>query len=84
MVTDRDIALRAVGQNRGNETIISDVMSPNVVFCFENDDLAAEDSFFTRPDNEIGEFFDQERMAGRIRNDDLAIVRIEIKERSMG
>ena len=37
-----------------------------------------------RPDNELGEFFDQERMAGRIRNDDLAIVRIEIKERSMG
>lgn len=40
MVTDRDIAIRAVAQNKGSETIIRDVMSPNVVFCFEKDDVA--------------------------------------------
>lgn len=40
MVTDRDIAVRAVAQNKGSETIIRDVMSPNVVFCFENDDVS--------------------------------------------
>lgn len=64
--------------------LMSDAVASWYLKCFENDDLAAEDTFFTRPDNELGEFFDQERMAGRIRNDDLAIVRIEIKERSMG
>lgn len=40
MVTDRDIAIRAVAHNKGSETIIRDVMSPNVVFCFEKDDVA--------------------------------------------
>ena len=64
--------------------LMSDAAASWYLKCFENDDLAAEDCFFTRPDSELGEFFDQERMAGRIRNDDLAIVRIEIKERSMG
>ena len=63
--------------------LMSDAVASWYLQCFENDDLAAEDCFFTRPDNELIDFFDQERLAGRIRNDDLAIVRIEIKERSM-
>jgi len=64
--------------------LMSDAVASWYLQCFENDDLAAEDYFFTRPDNELIEFFDEERLAGRIRNDDVAIVRIEIKERSMG
>jgi CBS domain-containing protein len=39
MITDRDIAVRAVAQNKGSETIIRDVMSPNIVYCFENDNV---------------------------------------------
>jgi hypothetical protein len=62
--------------------LMSDAIASWYLKCFENDEFAAD--FFTRPDDELIEFFDQERMAGRIRNDDLAIVRIEIKERSMG
>jgi len=32
-----------------------------------------------KDDKELRHFFDEERQTGRIRNDDLAIVRIEIK-----
>jgi hypothetical protein len=63
---------------------MSDAVASWYLQCFENDDLAAENCFFTRSDDELIAFFDQERLAGRIRNDDLAIVRIEIKERSIG
>ena len=62
--------------------LMSDAVASWYLKCFENDDVAAEDSFFTRPDSELIEFFDRERLAGTIRNDDLAIVRIEITERS--
>lgn len=43
----------------------------------------SEDLFDTKCDEELNRFFDDERLAGRIRNDDLAIIRIEIKERSI-
>jgi hypothetical protein len=44
---------------------------------------SSEDLFDTKCDEELTRFFDEERLAGRIRNDDLAIIRIEIKERSI-
>ena len=44
----------------------------------------AGDLFETKCDEELSRFFDEERLAGRIRNDDLAIVRIELNERSIG
>src|SRR4029079_15930307 len=56
--------------------LMSDAVASWYLQCFENDDLVIENCFFTRPDNELIEFFDEERLAGRIRNDDLAIVRI--------
>jgi hypothetical protein len=47
---------------------------------FENGDF--DPDFFTKKDDEeLRRFFDGERQTGRIRNDDLAIVRIEIKRR---
>ena len=64
--------------------LMSDAVASWYLHCFENDDLTAEDYFFSRPDVELNEFFDEERQKGRIRNDDLAIVRIELKERSIG
>ena len=36
MITDRDIAVRAVGQGRGPDTPIRDVMSRDVKYCFED------------------------------------------------
>ena len=48
---------------------------------FENGDF--DPDFLTaRADEELQRFFDDERQAGRIRNDDLAIMRIEIKRRN--
>lgn len=47
---------------------------------FENSDFDA-DFLMGKDDEELRRFFDAERQAGRIRNDDLAIVRIEIKRR---
>ena len=44
---------------------------------------SAENLFDTKCDEELKQFFDDERLAGRIRNDDLAIIRIEIRERSI-
>ena len=61
--------------------LMSDAIASWYLQCFENDTL--DGCFFSRPDNELIDFFDEEREKGRIRNDDLAIVRIEIKERSM-
>lgn len=36
MITDRDIAVRAVAQGRGADTPIRDVMSREVKYCFED------------------------------------------------
>jgi len=40
MLTDRDIAVRAIAKGRGPETPIEDVMSKEVKYCFEDDDIA--------------------------------------------
>lgn len=39
MLTDRDIAIRAVAQGMGPQTSIKDVMSPEVKYCFEDEEL---------------------------------------------
>ncbi len=40
MITDRDIAVRAVGQGREPGTRVREVMSPEVKYCFEDEDIA--------------------------------------------
>ena len=39
MITDRDIAIRAVGQGKGPDTPVRDVMSKEVQYCYEDEDL---------------------------------------------
>ena len=39
MITDRDIAVRAVAEGKGVDTPIRDVMTKDVKFCFEDEDL---------------------------------------------
>jgi CBS domain-containing protein len=39
MVTDRDIAIRAVAQGKGLECKVSEVMTPEVKYCFEDEEL---------------------------------------------
>ena len=39
MITDRDIAIRAVAQGRSAETKVADVMSKEVLYCFDTDEI---------------------------------------------
>jgi CBS domain-containing protein len=39
MITDRDIAVRAVGAGMGPDTPIREIMTEEVKYCFEDDDL---------------------------------------------
>ena len=39
MVTDRDFAVRAVAEGRGPDTPVRDIMSADIVCCFEDDDV---------------------------------------------
>ncbi|MBS0222291.1 MAG: CBS domain-containing protein [Proteobacteria bacterium] len=39
MITDRDIALRAVANGKGPQTPVRDVMSNEVMYCFEDEDI---------------------------------------------
>lgn len=39
MITDRDIVLRAVAKGKGPDTPVRDVMSPEVYYCFEDQEL---------------------------------------------
>ena len=39
MITDRDIAIRAVAEGKGIDTPIRDVMTGDVEYCFDDEDL---------------------------------------------
>jgi CBS domain-containing protein len=39
MLTDRDIAVRAIGAGKGPDTQVRDTMSPEIKYCFEDDDV---------------------------------------------
>ena len=39
MITDRDIAIRAVAAGKGPQTPIRDIMTKEVLYCFEDDEV---------------------------------------------
>jgi Mg/Co/Ni transporter MgtE len=39
MITDRDIAVRAVAEHLGPDTPVREVMSHDIKYCFEDEDL---------------------------------------------
>lgn len=39
MLTDRDIAVRAVAEGRGPDTPVRDAMTPHVDYCYEDDEV---------------------------------------------
>lgn len=47
----------------------------------EQNDLVVEELLASKTDEELKQFFDEERLAARIRNDDLAVVRLELRRR---
>ena len=40
MITDRDIAIRAVAEHRSPDTPVGDVMSREILYCFEDEEAA--------------------------------------------
>jgi hypothetical protein len=63
-------------------TLLSDAAASWCLERFEKDDLDPNAFLAAKSHPELKEFFDQERLAGRIRNDDLAVLQIEIRQRS--
>ena len=41
MVTDRDITVRATAAGRGPDTPVRDVMTDEILYCFDDDDIEA-------------------------------------------
>ena len=39
MITDRDIAVRAVAAGKGPKTLVKEIMSAEVLYCFEDQEL---------------------------------------------
>jgi CBS domain-containing protein len=39
MITDRDIAIRAVAAGKGPRTLVREIMSQEVLYCFDDQDL---------------------------------------------
>ena len=39
MITDRDIAIRAVAEGKGPDTPVREVMSSDIKYCYEDEDL---------------------------------------------
>jgi hypothetical protein len=59
--------------------LMSDAVASWSLQRSENGDLDVNEFLSCRTDEELRQFFDSERLAGRIRNDDVAIVRIEVR-----
>lgn len=39
MITDRDIAVRAVAEGKGPETVVREIMSPDICYCFDDQEI---------------------------------------------
>jgi hypothetical protein len=61
--------------------LLSDGVASWYLEQFEKDEFSPSDFFETQEDDAITRFFDDERRAGRMRNDDVAVIRIEIQRR---
>ena len=58
--------------------LLSDAIACWFLERFEKGDLDPQELLKTKEDEELKRFFDEERLAGRMRNDDLAVLRIEL------
>ena len=64
--------------NRDVLLLLSDAMACWFLERLEKGDLDPNELLETKDDEELKQFFDDERLAGRMRNDDLAVLRIEL------
>jgi CBS domain-containing protein len=74
MVTDRDIAVRGVAEGRGPDTPVRDVMTDDVLFCFDDDDV--EEVAIKMSDNQVRRMpvlsRDDEKLVGIVSLGDLS------------
>jgi CBS domain-containing protein len=74
MVTDRDIAVRAVAEGRGPDTPVRDVMTDEILYCFDDDDV--EDVATKMSDSQVRRFpvlsRDDQRLVGIVSLGDLS------------
>lgn len=61
--------------------LMSDGVAAWYLQRLETNDLDPDEFISAKQDEELRRFFDEERLAGRIRNDDIALLRIEITQR---
>jgi hypothetical protein len=61
--------------------LLSDGVASWFLERLEKNDSAANDFLQTQPDEQVTQFFDDERLKGRMRNDDVAVLRVEIQQR---
>ena len=75
MVTDRDIAVRAIAQGRDpNKTTVQDAMTDGVVYIYEDDDVeAAARLFETKRIRRLPVLNREKRMVGIVSLGDLAV-----------
>ena len=63
--------------------LLSDAVACWFLERLEKNDFAANDFLQTQHDEQLRRFFNDERLNGRMRNDDLAVLRVEIQQRRM-
>jgi CBS domain-containing protein len=74
MITDRDIAVRAVATGKGPDTPIREIMSTDVKYCFEDDEL--DEVALNMADIQVRRLpvlNDQKRLVGIISLGDIAL-----------
>jgi hypothetical protein len=63
--------------------LLSDGIASWFLERLEKKDLDPNEFIGSKEDEELKQFFGEERLAGRMRNDDIALLRIEIRQRRM-
>ena len=74
MVTDRDIAVRAVALGKGANTLVRDIMSTDVCYCFEDEEVSAvEDKMADQQIRRLPVLSRRKRLVGILTLGDLAV-----------
>jgi CBS domain-containing protein len=82
MITDRDIAIRAVAEGKGPDCKVREVMTPDIRYCFEDEDV--EHVLESMGENQVRRFpvlNRRKRLVGIVSFGDLAM---EAEHRQLG
>jgi CBS domain-containing protein len=72
-VTDRDIVIRAVAAGYSADTLVSEIMSESIIYCFEDDDIReAADLMKLEQIRRLAVLNDSKRLVGIVTLGDIA------------